>query len=81
MAKLTAQAETGILSSDKPRKKIKLEFVRFGKKGGAYSKEYFKIYTQSGSSKGETHFLTLEELKRIVIDAELLIKAADDELI
>ncbi|MEJ5105538.1 hypothetical protein [Chryseobacterium sp. MYb328] len=81
MAKITAQEETLITSTDKPRKKIKLEFVRFGKKGGAYSKEYFKITTQSGSSKGETHFLTLEDLKNIIKDAEPLIKAADDELI
>ncbi|WPO89905.1 hypothetical protein [Chryseobacterium sp. HR92] len=81
MAKLTAQSETKFNSTDKPlKKKITLEFVRFGRKGGKNTKEYFRVATESGIIQGRTLYITLEDLKRIVVDAELLIKAADGEL-
>ncbi len=74
MAKLTAQSKTSFSSSDKSRKTpIIIEFKRLGPKGGKNTKEYFWLEAQGA--------LTLEDLKRIVVDAELLIKAADDKLI
>ncbi len=79
MAKLTAQSETTFKSGD-PRKKITLEFVRFGKKDAKNTKEYFRISTESNGVYGKTLYVTIEDLRRIVEDAELLIKAADGEL-
>ncbi|MEF9476756.1 hypothetical protein OWR28_02435 [Chryseobacterium sp. 1B4] len=79
MAKLTAQSETTFKSGEKG-KKITLEFVRFGKKGGKNTKEYFRIVTEYHGVQGKTHYVTIEDLKRMVEDSELLIKAADGEL-
>ncbi|WP_185246661.1 hypothetical protein [Chryseobacterium bernardetii] len=74
MAKVTAKSETSFSSSDKSRKvEIRIEFNRFGEKGAKRTKEYFWLKSHGA--------LTLEDLKRIAEEAELLIKAADDELI
>ncbi|MBP1165083.1 hypothetical protein JOE44_001967 [Chryseobacterium sp. PvR013] len=73
MAKTSAQSETEFLSTDKSRKiPIKLEFKRLGEKGAKRTKEYFWLDAQGA--------LTLDDLKKIVENAELLIKVADDEI-
>lgn len=81
MAKLNAQSETIFDSTDKDKMQITLEFVRFGKKGGVNSKEYFRINTKRRNIEERTLYMTLDDLKRIVVDAESLIQVADDELI
>ena len=82
MAKQTAISETSFWCSGKKKvKEIKIEFERFGMKGGKNTKELFwvKSHNKVTGDIQELKSLTLTDLKRIAEDAEMLIRIADGE--
>ncbi|MGU3377683.1 hypothetical protein [Chryseobacterium sp. M5A1_1a] len=82
MAKQTANSETIFSSSDKradKKKDVNIQFGRFG--SGKHIHELFWISTINlrNGEVDKLMSLTLEDLKRIAEEAEMLIKIADGD--
>ncbi len=77
--KLTENAETSFISKASKRKEVVIKFQRIGKKGAERTKELFRIEVNTKNIKTCLLNVTLEDLKRIVKDAETLIRFVDGE--
>lgn len=81
--KISASEEVSFLTTEKKAKKtIKVEFKRFGKKDGKYTKERFWISAKSEitGSYQILQALELEDLKNILNEAKKLIKKANSKI-
>lgn len=82
--KISASEEVQFSTSEKKAKKIiKVEFKRYGKKGGKYTKESLSIQAKSEIT-GKVYFinaLSLDDIKNIYDEAKKLIKKADSKII
>lgn len=81
MAKVTQNVETFFSTTNKKAKKtLKIKFVRFGEKNKKGFDELFWITSESKITNDlqTLKALSLEDLKRIVKEAEILIQLADE---